>query len=72
MDVGTESKQAPLLFQWGIFPVVMGSAVVASWWLIAGGIIIYANEDIVMPNGYVQMVPKYAQQTLGLELRYDF
>ncbi|MFT5485011.1 MAG: iron complex outermembrane receptor protein [Halieaceae bacterium] len=34
--------------------------------------IIYANEEIVMPNAYVQMVPKYAQRTAGVELRYDF
>ncbi len=34
--------------------------------------IIYANDEIVMANSYVQMVPKYAQQTLGVELRYDF
>jgi len=37
MRLATESKQAPLLFQWGIFPVVMGSAIFASWWLIGTG-----------------------------------
>ena len=29
--------QAPLLFQWGIFPIVMGLSVLCSWWLMAGG-----------------------------------
>jgi iron complex outermembrane receptor protein len=34
--------------------------------------LIFANEEIVLPNSYVQLVPKYAQQTMGVELRYDF
>jgi iron complex outermembrane receptor protein len=34
--------------------------------------LIFANEEIVLPNSYVQLVPKYAQQTIGIELRYDF
>jgi iron complex outermembrane receptor protein len=34
--------------------------------------LIFANEEIVLPNSYVQLVPKYAQQTMGIELRYDF
>ena len=29
--------QAPLIFQWGIFPIVMGLSVLCSWWLMAGG-----------------------------------
>jgi sterol desaturase/sphingolipid hydroxylase (fatty acid hydroxylase superfamily) len=37
MDAESSSKQAPLFFQWGIFPVVMGLAVFASWWLIGTG-----------------------------------
>jgi sterol desaturase/sphingolipid hydroxylase (fatty acid hydroxylase superfamily) len=37
MDAEASSKQTPLLFQWGIFPVVMGLAVFASWWLIGTG-----------------------------------
>lgn len=34
--------------------------------------LIFANEEIVLPNSYVQLVPKYAQQTIGVELRYEF
>jgi len=33
-----EKRQAPLLFQWGIFPIVMGAAIVMSWWLMQQGI----------------------------------
>ncbi|MEZ5572053.1 MAG: sterol desaturase family protein [Halioglobus sp.] len=28
---------APLIFQWGVFPIVMSSAVLAAWWLMHGG-----------------------------------
>lgn len=35
--VKTNPKAAPKLFQWGIFPIVMGSAVLVSWWLMRGG-----------------------------------
>ncbi len=34
--------------------------------------IIFAHDEILIPNAYVQLVPKYAQRTLGVELRYDF
>lgn len=34
--------------------------------------IIFAHTDVFIPNAYVQMVPKYAQRTLGVELRYEF
>ena len=32
-----DGAHAPLAFQWGIFPLVMGSAVAVSWWLMQNG-----------------------------------
>lgn len=37
MTKGDAQPKAPLMFQWGIFPIVMGLAVLASWWLIRDG-----------------------------------
>ena len=37
MSSEKRQSKAPLAFQWGIFPLVMGTAVLASWWLIRGG-----------------------------------
>ena len=37
MTKGDAPPKAPLMFQWGIFPIVMGLAVLASWWLIRDG-----------------------------------
>ena len=34
--------------------------------------LIYANSPALLPNGYIQLVPKYANRTAGLEIRYDF
>jgi iron complex outermembrane recepter protein len=34
--------------------------------------LIYANPPPLLPNGYIQGVPKYANRTVGLEVRYDF
>lgn len=34
--------------------------------------LIYANSPALLPNGYIQLVPKYANRTVGLEVRYDF
>lgn len=34
--------------------------------------LIYANPPPLLPNGYIQLVPKYANRTVGLEVRYDF
>jgi iron complex outermembrane receptor protein len=34
--------------------------------------LIYANSEALLPNGYIQYVPKYANRTAGIEIRYDF
>ncbi|MBK6740272.1 MAG: TonB-dependent receptor [Haliea sp.] len=34
--------------------------------------LIYANSPALLPNGYIQLVPKYANRTAGIEVRYDF
>jgi iron complex outermembrane receptor protein len=34
--------------------------------------LIYANSPALLPNGYIQYVPKYANRTAGIEVRYDF
>jgi iron complex outermembrane receptor protein len=34
--------------------------------------LIYANSPALLPNGYIQLVPKYANRTVGIEVRYDF
>ena len=34
--------------------------------------LIYANSEVLLPNGYIQYVPKYANRTAGIEVRYDF
>lgn len=34
--------------------------------------LIFANSADLQPNAYVQLVPKYAERTAGIELRYDF
>ncbi len=34
--------------------------------------LIYANSPALLPNGYIQLVPKYANRMAGLEVRYDF
>lgn len=37
MTAQKTKPRAPLAFQWGIFPLVMGSGVAVSWWLMQGG-----------------------------------
>ena len=34
--------------------------------------LIFANSADLQPNAYIQLVPKYASRTAGVELRYDF
>ena len=34
--------------------------------------LIYAQGEQLIPNGYIHRVPKYAERTAGLEVRYDF
>ena len=34
--------------------------------------LIFANSDVLQPNTYIQLVPKYANRTAGIEVRYDF
>ncbi len=34
--------------------------------------LIYANPAPLLANGYIQLVPKYANRTAGIEVRYDF
>jgi iron complex outermembrane receptor protein len=34
--------------------------------------LIYANSPALLPNGYIQLVPKYANRMAGIEVRYDF
>jgi len=34
--------------------------------------LIYANPSPLLANGYIQLVPKYANRTAGIEVRYDF
>lgn len=34
--------------------------------------LIYAQGSVLLANAYVQRVPKYANRTFGVELRYDF
>jgi iron complex outermembrane receptor protein len=34
--------------------------------------LIYANPGPLLANGYIQLVPKYANRTVGVEVRYDF
>lgn len=34
--------------------------------------LIYAQAQQLLPNAYIQRVPKYANRTFGIELRYEF
>jgi iron complex outermembrane receptor protein len=34
--------------------------------------LIFANSEVLQPNTYIQLVPKYANRTAGIEVRYDF
>ncbi len=34
--------------------------------------LIYANSPALLPNAYIQLVPKYANRMAGIEVRYDF
>jgi iron complex outermembrane receptor protein len=34
--------------------------------------LIYANNEFLLANSYIQLVPKYANRTAGIEVRYDF
>lgn len=34
--------------------------------------LIFANDKDLQPNTYIQLVPKYANRTAGIEVRYDF
>ncbi|MDG1943739.1 MAG: TonB-dependent receptor [Halioglobus sp.] len=34
--------------------------------------LIFANSAVLQPNTYIQLVPKYANRTAGIEVRYDF
>jgi iron complex outermembrane receptor protein len=34
--------------------------------------LIFANSDALQANTYIQLVPKYANRTAGIEVRYDF
>ncbi|MCB1843856.1 MAG: TonB-dependent receptor, partial [Halioglobus sp.] len=34
--------------------------------------LIFAQASELIPHGYIHSVPKYANRTLGIELRYDF
>ena len=34
--------------------------------------LIFAQAPQLIPHGYIHSVPKYAQRTLGMEIRYDF
>ncbi len=34
--------------------------------------LIYGQSEILLPNAYIHGVPKYAQRTAGIALRYDF
>ena len=34
--------------------------------------LIYAQSEVLIPHGYIHYVPKYANRTVGVELRYDF
>jgi len=34
--------------------------------------LIFGHSEILLPNGYLQLVPKYANRTAGIEVRYDF
>jgi iron complex outermembrane recepter protein len=34
--------------------------------------LIYANPEPLLAHGYIQYVPKYANRTAGIEVRYDF
>lgn len=34
--------------------------------------LIYGQSEILIPNAYIHGVPKYAQRTAGIALRYDF
>jgi iron complex outermembrane receptor protein len=34
--------------------------------------LIFANSADIQPNAYIQLVPKYAERTAGIELRYEF
>jgi len=34
--------------------------------------LIYANSEVLLQNSYIQLVPKYANRTAGIEVRYDF
>jgi len=37
--LSARERRAPALFQWGVFPLVLGSAVFATWLLIDGGMV---------------------------------
>lgn len=34
--------------------------------------LIFGHSEILLTNGYLQLVPKYANRTAGIEFRYDF
>lgn len=34
--------------------------------------LIYGQSEVLIPNSYIQLVPKYANRTAGIEVRYDF
>jgi iron complex outermembrane receptor protein len=34
--------------------------------------LIFGHSEVLLPNGYLQLVPKYANRTAGIEVRYDF
>jgi iron complex outermembrane recepter protein len=34
--------------------------------------LIFGHSEILLPNGYLQLVPKYANRMAGIEVRYDF
>lgn len=34
--------------------------------------LIFGHSEVLIPNGYLQLVPKYANRTAGIEVRYDF
>lgn len=34
--------------------------------------LIFGHSEVLIPNGYLQLVPKYANRIAGIEVRYDF
>ncbi|MCB1689770.1 MAG: TonB-dependent receptor [Halioglobus sp.] len=34
--------------------------------------LIFGHSEVLIPNGYLQLVPKYANRMAGVEFRYDF